>query len=144
MLSRDQEHRPTADQLLLHPLIRDNFEWQLEQERKKVIALQDHIKQLERELAKARKHRTGISGPKRPKQFELVDLRRNINGLTLAPPVKNLDSKNTDVFRDIANQYGACNSLNIFCKSISTDPVFSPSKDLTVISPNGKNPNITM
>jgi len=35
MLSRNHEQRPTADQILFHPLIRDNFEWQLDQERKK-------------------------------------------------------------------------------------------------------------
>jgi len=84
MMHRDPSKRPTADQILRHPLVRDDLEWRLEQETNKVTELQKRLEELERELLKSKKQRFGPSYPKRVNKFDMSDLKINlVNGKVL-------------------------------------------------------------
>jgi serine/threonine protein kinase len=84
MMHRDPAKRPTADQIIRHPLLRDDLEWRLEQEICKVAELQKRFEELERELLKTRKQRYGPSYPKRVNKFDMSDLKLNlVNGKVL-------------------------------------------------------------
>jgi len=67
----------------------------------------------------------------------MVDLKKNIHGLSLAPPKKD----SPDVLRDIANQCGNFSPNNNACgNNVNTQvPVFSPTSLVFYTSPLGKN-----
>jgi len=150
MMSRNFDERLSADQILGHFLVRENFGMQLlEQEKKKIYALQEQIKQLERDLAKARKHRAGHKRPN--KSNDMVDLKRNLNEITLAPPSNHLEFVRKDISKlfpqssyNNENSFSFNSPLHSLQNSGNNNslesPVFSPGLGFSYTPHSSKNP----